>query len=307
MSESVLSAPQFNDETAAYAYVEARVWPNGRVCPKCGVVDRSGPLKGKTNRIGLYKCYACRQPFTVKVGTVFEDSHIQMRDWLAAMYLICSKKGISSNQLHRTLGITLKSAWFLSHRIREAMAHTGSFQVGGGGKTVEVDETYLDKSGEVFVEGKGFQKRGIGDKKMILTLVERGGRSRSIKVDRREAGEVVDVVLRNLNPGSAMMTDEAPWYRGVGRTMNHHATIMHAGKEYVHYGKGEAGNDNIVHTNTAEGFFSIFKRGMKGIYQHCGEHLQRYLHEFDFRYSNRIALGVTGRGFTISGATNPVP
>jgi len=123
MSKSIFSAAHFNDEAAAYAYVEARVWKHGRSCPHCGVVERSGPLKGKSNRIGLYKCYACRKPFTVKIGTIFEDSHIAMRDWLTAIHLICSsKKGISSNQLHRTLGITLKSAWFMSHRIREAMA-----------------------------------------------------------------------------------------------------------------------------------------------------------------------------------------
>src|SRR4051812_35244434 len=122
MSKSILSEPRFNDEQAAYEWVEGRVWPHGRVCPHCGVLDRSGALKGKSNRIGLYKCYACRKPFSVKVGTIFEKSHIAMRDWLAAIHLICSsKKGISSNQLHRTLGITLKSAWFMSHRIREAM------------------------------------------------------------------------------------------------------------------------------------------------------------------------------------------
>ncbi len=142
MSKSIFSAPQFNDEAAAYAYVEARLWKQGRVCPHCGVVGRSAPLKGKSNRIGLYKCYACRKPFTVKVGTIFEDSHIAMRDWLAAIHLICSsKKGISSNQLHRTLGITLKSAWFLSHRIREAMARSdGLPPIGGEGKVIEADE-----------------------------------------------------------------------------------------------------------------------------------------------------------------------
>src|SRR5712671_2236623 len=145
MSKSIFSAPHFNDEAAAYAYVEARIWPNGRVCPHCGVVNESGALKGKTNRPGLYKCYACRKPFTVKIGTIFEASHIAMRDWLTAIHLICSsKKGISSNQLHRTMGITLKSAWFMAHRIRlafEPAADAGP--LGGSGKTVEADEMFI--------------------------------------------------------------------------------------------------------------------------------------------------------------------
>jgi transposase-like protein len=146
---SIFSAPRYTDEAAAYAYVEARLWKDGRVCPHCGVVDRSGPLKGKSNRIGLYKCYACRKPFTVKVGTLFEASHIPLHDWLVAIHLICaSKNGISSNQLHRTLGITLKSAWFMSHRIREAMApHAGLpvEPIGGIEKTVEADETCIGR------------------------------------------------------------------------------------------------------------------------------------------------------------------
>jgi transposase-like protein len=282
MSKSFLSAKPFTDEAAAYAYVEARIWPNGRICPKCGVVDRSGPLKGKSNRIGLYKCYACRAPFTVKVGTIFEDSHIQMRDWLAAIYLICSsKKGISSNQLHRTLGITLKSAWFLSHRIREAMADNVLPPLGGGGMAVEVDETYMGQTEEFRGQPS---KRGGSDKRMIVTLVERGGRARSIHADRLKKNEINRIVLENLKRDSVLNTDEASHYRGVGREFTRHDHVMHAGKEYV---RGEAS------TNTVEGFFSIFKRGMRGIYQHCGDrHLHRYLAEFDFRYSNRVALGV---------------
>ena len=145
MSKSIFSAPHFNDEAAAYAFVEAHLWADGRPCPHCGVVDRSGALKGKSNRIGLYKCYACRKPFTVKVGTIFEASHIQMRDWLCAIHLICSsKKGISANQLHRTLGITLKSAWFMAHRIREAFKPSARpVPMGGEGQIVEADEMYV--------------------------------------------------------------------------------------------------------------------------------------------------------------------
>jgi transposase-like protein len=152
MSRSIFAAPHFNDEAAAYAYVEARIWANGRGCPHCGVFERSAPLKGKSDRVGLYKCYACRKPFTVKIGTIFEDSHIAMRDWLTAMHLICSsKKGISANQLHRTLGITLKSAWFLGHRIREAMRSGGLAPMGGVGRVVEADETFIGRKAEISV------------------------------------------------------------------------------------------------------------------------------------------------------------
>jgi transposase-like protein len=192
MSKSVFSAPHFNDEAAAYAYVEARLWKGGRVCPHCGIVDRSGALKGKTNRIGLYKCYVCRKPFTVKVGTIFEDSHIAMRDWLTAMHLICSsKKGISSNQLARTLGITLKSAWFMSMRIREALkASRGGPQFGHDGGDVEVDETYFGRK-----EGpEGESKGGWGHKHKVLALVERGGRVRSFYMPMLHQKDMIDVM-----------------------------------------------------------------------------------------------------------------
>lgn len=286
MSKSIFSAPHFNDEQAAYDYVEARVWPNGRYCPHCGVVERSGPLKGKSSRIGLYKCYACRKPFTVKVGTIFEASHIQMRDWLTAIALItASKKGISANQLHRTLGITLKSAWFMAHRIREAMPERDPGPMGGSGKVVEADETFLGNRGDVFVTGEGWKKKsGLGDMKKIVTLVERGGRSRSIKVERLRLTELAPFVLGNVDRASELHTDEARHYVWIGRRFKAHQTVNHEAEEYA---RGD------VTTNTVESFFALFKRGMKGIYQHCGErHLQRYLNEFDFRYSNRVALGV---------------
>src|SRR6266851_2797046 len=203
MSKSFLSAKPFTDEAAAYAYVEARMWPNGRICPKCGVVDRSGPLKGKSNRIGLYKCYACRSPFTVKVGTIFEDSHIQMRDWLAAIHLICSsKKGVSSNQLHRTLGITLKSAWFMAHRIREAMAPNGSApQFGGEGMTVEADETYYG-----VMRGVPRGKAGGRHKNKVIGLVERGGKARTV-ISPNSTSAITTA------SGSAVMTRSAPRQR----------------------------------------------------------------------------------------------
>ncbi len=285
MSKSILSAPHFNDETAAYAWVEARVWPDGRICPHCGVVARAGPLKGKSNRVGLYKCYACRKPFTVKVGTIFEASHIALRDWLVAMHLMASsKKGVSANQLHRTLGITLKSAWFMAHRIREAMKERNPGPLGGEGKIVESDETFLGPPTHIFQTGKGWRiKSGVKERMKALTLVERGGRARSLKVESLTSAEINQALRANVSDDSSLMTDDARHYMSARKDFPKHDTVNHKKGEYV---RGE------VHTNTVEGYFSIFKRGMKGIYQHCGEqHLQRYLTEFDFRYSNRIALG----------------
>jgi transposase-like protein len=280
MSKSVLSAPHFNDETAAYAYVEAQVWANGRVCPHCGVFERSGPLKGKSNRIGLYKCYACRKPFTVKVGTIFEDSHIQLRDWLVAMYLMSSsKKGISSNQLHRTLGITLKSAWFLSHRIREAMRE-GKLPggMGGEGRFVEADETY--------VGGKA-RNRAYKEpprKEAVVALVERKGRVHSFHVPNVNAANLKPILTAQISPKSHLRTDESGVYWQAGEGFASHKTVNHSAKEYV---RGDA------HTNTVEGYFSILKRGIVGVYHHVSEeHLKRYLAEFDFRYNERTALGV---------------
>lgn len=282
MSKSVFSAPHFNDEAAAYEYVEARLWATGRVCPHCGTVDRSGALKGKTNRIGLYKCYACRKPFTVKVGTIFEDSHIAMRDWLTAIHLVCSsKKGISSNQLHRTLGITLKSAWFMSHRIREAMKdERGLFTppLGGAGITVEVDETYIGRSPKT----KAFAPPV--PKESVLALVERQGEVRSFHVANVRAETLRAVMATHIARESNLMTDEARTYTYIGHNFASHSTVVHSAKEYV---RGDA------YTNTVEGYFSILKRGLNGVYQHVSEaHLKRYLVEFDFRYNQRAALGV---------------
>ena len=242
-------------------------------------VDRIGKMKGKATRIGLYKCYQCRKQFTVKVGTVFEDSHVPMNLWLQAMYLLCSsKKGISSNQLSRTLGVTLKTAWFMSHRIREAMRVVGVEPMGGSGETVEVDETYFGKQ-----EGHTKEKRQ-GHMNAVMTLVQRGGGARSFHVDGTRVADVAPVVRENIKRDTALMTDEAGWYKRVGREFASHETVNHAIDEYV---RGD------VTTNTVEGYFSVFKRGMKGTYQHCKEkHLHRYLAEFDFRYSNRVRLGV---------------
>ena len=276
---SALSAPHFHDEIAATAYVEARIWPNGEVCPHCGGVERLGKLAGKSTRPGLWKCYQCRKPFTVKIGTIFESSHVALHIWLQAMYLIAgSKKGISSNQLHRVLGVTLKTAWFMSHRIREAMRTGGLAPMGGDGGMVEVDETYIGvKEGTV-------KRSAYHHKMVVVSLVDRNsGEARSAVVTRPTRAEIEPILLSNLAREARLMTDEAGLYSGMGKLFADHETVRHGFGEYV---RGEA------HTNTIEGYFSIFKRGMRGIYQHCREkHLHRYLAEFDFRYSNRVGLG----------------
>jgi transposase-like protein len=291
--KSVLSDKHFHNEAAANAFVEARVWPNGPVCPHCGGVDRISEMGGKSTRIGAYKCYQCRKPFTVKIGTVFEASHVPMRHWLQAMFLLSSsKKGISSNQLHRTLGCTLKTAWFISHRIREAMRATGVGPMGGAGGVIEADETYI---GKLDMFPGGHKQRGGGHKNMVLTLVERGGAARSFHIDGKAISDIMPIVRENVKRETRVNTDEAKHYYDMHKEFGHD-TVNHSIEEYVRYTTVVSfpeAKPYIVTTNTVEGYFSIFKRGMKGIYQHCSEkHLHRYLSEFDFRYSNRIALGV---------------
>jgi transposase-like protein len=227
---SVLSAAHFHSEQAAYAFVEARLWANGRVCPHCGVIDKSGPLKGKSTRIGVYKCYACRKPFTVKVGTVFEASHIKLNVWLQAMHLLCaSKKGMSSNQLHRVLGVTLQTAWFLSHRIREAMMELridDAGPLGGTNKVVEVDETY--------VGGRARNRKGrVPEKRPVIALVERDGRVRSFHVPNVTGQTLKPIIVENVSKASFLMTDESPVYPGIGREFAGHGTVNHSAEEYV--------------------------------------------------------------------------
>jgi len=290
--QSKLSLEHLQNEDAAYAYVEARIWPDGPVCPHCGCMGKVYVIKaneGSKVRIGLKKCGDCRKQFTVKVGTVFEASHVPLHLWLQAVALIAaSKKGISSNQLHRTLGVTLKTAWFMSHRIREAMKDDGSTPMGGEGMTLEVDETFLGKRATVFVNGKGWKaKTGTGDMQSVVSLVERGGRARSIHVENLRKDEIVRA-LQSASRDSVLNTDQAQHYRRIGKEFSDHQAVDHSQEEY-----GRREGDSLITTNTVEGFFSIFKRGMRGIYQHCDEkHLHRYLAEFDFRYSNRVKLGV---------------
>lgn len=277
---SVLSRPEFHDEEAAYAYVEARIWANGRVCPHCGETERTSKMGGKSTRIGTYKCYGCRKPFTVKVGTICESSHVPMNLWLQAIYLMCaSKKGISSNQLHRTLGVTLKTAWFMSHRIREAMRDDGSVNFGAGGGAVEVDETFIGRE-----PGKPV-KRGVGHKMKVLTLVDRAtGKAKSMVVDDLKIKTLLPILKANIAKEATVYTDEAMQYDNLYKHFAKHGSVNHGAEEYV---RGD------VSTNIVEGYFSIFKRGMKGVYQHCGKkHLHRYAAEFAFRYSNRAANGV---------------
>jgi transposase-like protein len=286
MKNSVLDAKHFHDEEAAFAYLEARIWPNGPVCPKCGGFDRISKMQGKSTRVGVYKCYQCRKPFRVTVGTVFEASHVPLRLWLQAVHLMASsKKGISSNQLHRTLGVTLKTAWFMSHRIREAMRVLGVEPMGGAGAVIEADETYIGR-----VEGIPFPKRGNHHKNMVLTLVERGGEARSFHMDGQSIGDFMPIIRANVSRESRINTDEHKHYNDVGKEFAGHDTVHHASEEYARQ-SDEPGY--VITTNTVEGFYSIFKRGMKGVYQHCSEkHLHRYLAEFDFRYSNRVARGI---------------
>jgi transposase-like protein len=284
---SVLSKKYFHDEAAAFAHLEQVVWGvHGQFCPHCGTFGRAGKLEGVKDkkgrvRLGLWKCYECRKQFTVRVGTVFESAHIPLHKMLQAVYLMsASKKGVSAHQLHRTLEITYKSAWFLAHRIREAMRDGVLSPMGGAGQTVEIDETFIG-----FVEGatQKTPRSGSQFRNVVLTLVERGGRARSFHIEGTTVGQLVPIIRTNIRRESDLMSDQASWYKTVGKEFASHGSVDHGAYEWV---RGE------VHSNTVEGYFSIFKRGMKGVYQHCSEkHLHRYLAEFDFRYSHRIVLG----------------
>lgn len=288
-----LTDPRFQDADKARQWLEAQRWPEGPVCAHCGNSDRARitALKGKAHRPGLYQCAECREQFTVTVGTVMERSKIPLNKWVAAMHLMgASKKGMSAHQMHRMLGITYQSAWFLAHRIREAMKDdvSSAGPLGGEGKVVEADETYFGSKDRVTKRTK-HGKSSHSSKRSVVALVERGGKVRSFHVERATAETVRDVLVRNADRKSTLHTDESRLYPIVGREFASHETVIHSGHEYVRYD-----GDRVIHTNTIENVFSVFKRGMKGIYQHCGEaHLHRYLAEFDFRYNRRSALGVT--------------
>jgi transposase-like protein len=291
------SEMQFRNDKAARAYLERLRWPDGPVCPHCGVVGHAYPIKPE----GTYRCAEpkCRGNFTVTMNTPMERSHIALHKWVQAFALMtASKKGISAHQLHRTLGITYRSAWFMAHRIRESMRTGGLTPLGGGGMIVEADETYFGKTDQPRVsprrKGRPYNPRGSRgpkDKRAIVALVERGGHVRTFHVPVADKKTVAKIVRENIAKESRLHTDESRLYPEIGGTLDAHKTVKHSIGEYVRYEDGET-----IHTNTAEGYFSIFKRGMKGVYQHCDEkHLHRYLAEYDFRYNNRSALGIEDR------------
>jgi transposase-like protein len=277
---SVLDAAHFHDETAAYAHVEAILWPNGPVCPHCNnnAADKIGRLNGKTSRPGLRKCYLCLKTFTVKMNSIFEDSHAPLHLWLQAIHLMCSsKKGISTRQLQRTLGVGMKTAWFMGHRIRHGMAPAADAgPIGGKGKTVEADETYLAKSPKTRkAPGTALNAKPAPQ---VLSLVERGGPIRSMYLDEKNVRRALS---QNLDDRSRLVTDGSTVYKF---QTDKHESVDHSKYEWA---RGD------VHTNTLEGFFSIFKRGLIGTYQHMDKaHLDRYLAEFDFRFNNRAKLGI---------------
>ena len=271
-----MTAPHFQNADAARQHLERIRWPDGPVCPHCGVIGKVYPIKVKTARPGLYKCGSCRKQFTVTVGTLFERSRIPLHKWLIAVHLLCaSKKGISSHQLHRMLGLTYKTAWFMSHRIREAMKESVfTSQLGGQGQVVEADETYWGNKGK---HRKG--ARGWAHKEKIFSLVERGGNVRSFHVPTVAAKTLRPIMREQIARETAIMTDNAGWYIGLEADFPTHDVVNHGAGEYVR---------GPIHTNTIEGYFSILKRGLTGVYQHVGaQHLHRYVGEFDFRYNNR--------------------
>ena len=290
MSKAIFNAPHFQSEEAARALVEAIRWPNGPICGHCGEAAR----KYATKRPGRWRCGNpdCRKDYTVTTGMVMESSHIKLHLWLQAFHLAASsKKGFSAHQLHRTLGVTYKSAWFMHHRIMEAMREGGLDlpPMGGAGKVVEADETYFGKfdvPNTKTTSGRPFTKRGkTANKRAIVSLVERGGKVRSFHVPRANLETVTKIVRDNIHHETRLHTDESHLYRSVGEIFADHETVKHSVGEYA---RGD------VNTNSVEGYFSVFKRGMRGVYQHCGEkHLHRYLAEFDFRFNRRTALGYT--------------
>ena len=287
---SLLSQKHLQNEEAAYKWVEARIWPNGAQCPHCFEQKRISKMEGKATRFGLYKCYACRKQFRVTVGTIFATDHVPLHLWLQAFYLVAgSKKGISANQLHRTLGVTLKTAWFMGHRIREAM-RIGSLTppMGGEGGIVEVDETVYGRASTHPKGRQGFPSSR--HKNVVVSLVERGGSVAQLPCVGLDSFRDIPIINANVKRETAIMTDAAQLYKYQLSHFASHQRVDHSSGEYVRYVEGAP----TVHSNTVEGYFSLFKRGMRGVYQHCKEkHLHRYLAEFDFRYNNRIALGVT--------------
>lgn len=289
---SALNEPHFQDPEKAREYLEAIQWPNGAVCPHCGVVGGHYQLQGKAHRPGLWKCKDCREQFTVTVGTVFERSKIKLNVWLQAVYLLCSsKKGMSAHQLHRVLGVTYKTAWFMAHRIREAFRDAVPGPMGGNGGPVEVDETYYGKAKggrqRRFRDGPKAQGTGGVHLRKIVSLVDREGATRSFHIANIDAKTLKPILTKHIAKGATVYTDNAGHYKrmGLAEHASKHETTNHSAGQYARPGG--------IHSNTVEAYFGMLKRGLYGTYHHVSEaHLQRYLDEFDFRFTNRTAAGV---------------
>jgi len=287
---SIADNPIFHDAEAAREWLERLLWPEGPVCPHCGLIGCAYTMRGKTQRAGLYKCKGCEEQFTVTVGTLFESSHIPLSKWVLGFQLMCaSKKGMSAHQMHRMLGITYKSAWFMCHRIRAALAD-GSLPVaklGGENRVVEVDETYIGgKEANKHKSKRRPGRQGGAGKAPVVALVERDGAVRSRYVVSVNAKTLRPILQTNIEKRSYIMTDDSTVYPPITKDFAGHGSVNHSAEEYV---RGQ-----FWHTNTVENYFSILKRGITGVYHHVSEgHLDRYLTEFDFRYNQRISLGIS--------------
>lgn len=287
MAKAALSNPIFHNADKAREWLEARLWKDGAICPHCGVIGEATLMQGKTTRPGLYQCNACREPFTVTVGTLYERSKVPLNIWLHATHLMmASKKGMSALEIGRLLGLSKKTAWFLCHRIRESLRETGLSPIGGEGKTVEIDETYVGG----LEKNKHRSKRkhvgtGGSGKEAVFALVERGGRVRSHHVPAVNAKTLGPILRAQVDAETRVMSDQGATAKGLVRTYEKHGTVNHSIGEYV---RGD------IHTNTIESYFAILKRGVNGTFHHVSQqHLKRYLAEFDFRYNEREALGVS--------------
>lgn len=293
-----ITAKRFTDANAARKHLEAIRWPDGPICPHCGCIDNASRIKGKSARPGLWFCGDCRKQFTVTVGTLFERSKIPLNKWLLAVHLMsASKKGMSAHQMHRMLGVTYKTAWFMAHRIREAMRPASDDgPLGGENKIVEADETFVGGKARNAKRGKPIPK-----KEPVFSLVERDGRVRSFHIPSVNHKNLRPILYTQVDRKSYLMTDDAAHYKRIGKQYSGHGSVNHSIDEYV--------RGTFWHTNTIEGYFSILKRGINGVYQHVSQqHLKRYLGEFDFRYNERqltdderadkALAGITGKRMT---------